>query len=396
MNIVFFLPVILRDEHRQIYPFEQLEREGNSVIILDATKYFKVYHRTATDDFLIKRIVECREKSHFLEFRKSLGNDPVLFVTNELYMKMAAEILDVMVKKQDKLLAASTRIFSGQFEYPKSLRKILLKSISFADGFLPLHFFKFYYKNIEKMYVPDYFLGSTKFLSSAKTILSVKRENRIYIHSDDVNKVYAPLEQIINPQKKIGVFLDQMLPFFNGRNPDVKNNEIAKEYKIEYYKNMVNTLKNIKTLYNLDEVVIALHPEARAIRDEIDKKYFPFSTFVGVTHELIKDAFIVFGHYSTSIGIAVFYKKPIILLKDKKMMSRPIIAKAIQSYVEELGVKTVEIDNFEIKILKEDIEVDLDRYENYVKKFMKEGSFQGNAYHFAINKIKKRILAKQR
>lgn len=395
MTIVFFLPVILRDEHRRIYPMEKLEEEGNRIIILDATQYFNIYKRTATDDYLIKRIVECKDKKDFVQFRENLGDDPVIFVTNELYMNMANDIFDLFIRKRDKLLTASTRKFSGQYTYPSGTRKILIQLIHSADKYLPLHHFKFYYKKWRKIHVPDYFLGSTKFLNSSKTVLSVKKENRIFVHSDDINQAFESLEEIIDPSKKIGVFLDQMLPYFHGRNPDVHNTEVAREYKITYYENLVRTLKALKNKFDLDDIVIALHPESRAIREEIDQKFSPFTTYVGVSHELIKDSSVVFGHYSTAIGMAAFYRKPIVLLTDETQLSQPKRKKAISSYVDELGVKCVDMEKAATDISSSDININKGLYDSYVKKFLKENDYRGNSYYYAINRIKQDLTAKK-
>ena len=386
MTIVFFLPVIIRDEHRRIYPLEQLENEGHRVIILDATKYFNVYHSTVADDFIKDHIVECKSKEDFINFRHELGDDAVIFVSNDLYMSMAYDVLNILIKKQDQLLSASTRYTAAHYKYPNLIKKKCIELIRILHNLIPLHLFKYYYRKIKKIYTPDYFLGSTKFLTSIKTYISVKSNKIICIHSDDINYAYRPLKKILDPNKKIGVFVDQMIPYFNGRNPDIHNAEIEKEYKIDYYRNLVASLKRLKLIFELDDIVIALHPEANLIREEIDDKYSPFKTFTAVSHELIKDSNMVFGHFSTAIGMAVFYNKPIILFRDQKMMNYPGRNNHIESYSHELGVKIINTDsNFFLN--KEDIEVNHELYNHYIKKFLKENSYQGNSYYYAINRI---------
>lgn len=386
MTVIFFLPVIIRDAHRHIYPLEQLENEGHQVIILDATRYYKVYHPTFTDNFIKDHLEVCKSKSDFINFRNKLGSEPVIFVTNDLYMSMAFEVLNILVRKEDRLLSAITRHAAVHHKYPGFLKKKLSDIVRYFHNFLPLYLFKLYYLNVKKIYTPDYFLGSTEFLTSVKTFLSVQDKNIICVHSDDINYAYKPLNQVIDPNKKIGVFIDQMIPYFNGRNPDVHNKEIQKEYKIDYYKNLVKTLKKLKLEFDLDDIVIALHPEANLIREEIDNKYAPFRTFIGFSHELIKDSSMVFGHYSTAIGMAVFYKKPIILLKDRGFMEHPRRMQFIYSYKRELGVKILSTDSNSI-VSREDAVMNMTLYNNYIKKFLKNNAYKGNNYYYAIKKI---------
>lgn len=388
MTIVFFLPVILRDAHRRIFAMDQLEQQGNKVIILDATQYYNIYRRTTTDSYLIDHIVECKTKADFISFRKSLKNEPLLFVTDNLHMKMCYEVLDILIQDEDRLLVCSTRFTPAHYKYPKGLGRLLANIVNTGDRFFPLHFFQNYYSKYRKIFVPDYFLGATKFLTPMNIKLSVKRENRIFVHADDINFLFDPMNKILNKEKKVGVFLDQMLPYFNGRNPDVHNEEINREYKKTYYENLVTTFKKLQIELDLDEIVIALHPEAKMIRKEINSKFHPFKTYIGATHELIKDSAIVFGHFSTSLNIAAFYKKPIILFTDKEILKREDRTRFVNAYSEELKLKKINIDEQVQSVSKKNFEINNILYEQYTKKFLKEIPYQGNAILYAINKVK--------
>jgi hypothetical protein len=392
MTIVFFLPVILRDAHRSIFALDKLEQQGNKIVILDATQYFNVFRPTATDPYIFDRIVRCKEKSDFIDFRNKLGESPVIFVTNNLYMQMACGVLNTLIRKQDRLLVASTRFTAAHYKYPKGVQKIFSQVVRHLDNYLPLYLFKFYYKNIRKIYVPDYFLGATKFITANNTILSVKKQNRIYVHSDDINYAFEPMDSVLDPSKKVGVFLDQMLPYFNGRNPDVHNNDVNRKYKKEYYHNLVRAFKKIQQDLELDELVIALHPEAVTIRTEIDEKFAPFKTYIGLTNELIKDSTIVFGHFSTALGMAAFYQKPIILLADGNMLKREDRKRFINSYSQELGLRKLRIDEERLPITKDLLHKNDELYNRYIKKFLKEIPYEGNAFYYAINKIKKDLM----
>lgn len=395
MTLVFFFPVILRDSHRHIFAMDKLEQDGNRIVILDATEYYKIYHRTTTDQFLIDRMVACKTKSDFSSFRSSLEEEQVIFVSDNLHMKMCYEVLNIIISNKDRLIVSSTRFTPAHYKYPAGFEKLLVNFINFGEAFLPFNLFKKYYSNYKKVYVPDYFLGATEFLTPINIKLSVKPSNRIFVHADDINYAFEPQSNSLDSSKKVGVFLDQMLPYFNGRNPDVHNKEVNKEYKKTYYSNLVGTLKKLKKEFDLDEIVIALHPEAKTIKEEIDSKFYPFPTAIDMTHEIIKDSQIVFGHFSTSLNIAAFYKKPIILLTDNNMLQRSDRRGFITSYSNELQLKKINIDEDQQKVSKDDLEIDNDLYDLYIKKFLKEIPYQGNAMFYAINKVKKELVGKQ-
>lgn len=387
-TVVFILPVILRDAHRRIFAMDKLVEDGYNIIILDATKYYKIYNRTATDPFLTDRIIECETKSDIISFRSKILAEQVIFVCDNLHMKMCFELLSIIINEKDRLLVASTRFTPAHYKYPKGVRKLFHDIIFRGDKYLPTFLFQLYYSKVKKIYVPDYFLGATKFLTPINIQLAVKANNRIYVHADDINNAYEPMKEIIDSSKKVGVFLDQMLPYFNGRNPDVHDEEVNKDYKKTYYDNLVSTLKVIQRDLGLDDIFIALHPEAKHIREKIDMKYYPFQTFIDATHELIKDSNIVFGHFSTSINIAAFYKKPIILLTDNNILNRSDRKGFINSYSQELQLKKINIDENNHSFTKNDLKIKDSLYDQYSKKFLKEINYEGNAIFYAINKIK--------
>ena len=389
MKIIFFLPVIIRDAHMRIFPLERLEKEGHTVIILDATEYFGVYKRTATEPLLLKHTIECKTRENFISFKNDFSREPVLYVTNSSYLRLAKDVLSILVRKQDKLLSATTRTFAGLHTYHKGVRKFIENFIRSSDHILPWYSLRIYYKYFRGNYIPDYFLGSTEFLLPLKAYLTVKRKNRFLVHSDDVNQVYEPLEGYIDPQKRIGVFMDQMIPYINRRNPGTIPESMEENYKNDYYSNLRRCLNQLKKQFDLDEIVIALHPEAKTLREEIDKKYQGFRTFENVAHELIRDSFVVFGHFSTVIGFAIFYKKPVILINDHLINST--FKKGINSFIQEIDAQVVNMDQPE-DLDKTSLNFNQRAYFNYTRKFMKDNEIKDNSFYYAIKEIEKRII----
>ena len=356
--------------------------------MLDATKFYG-NKSTATEEIILNNKVECAVEEDFYKFRESLGKDPVLYISFDQYMNFASPILRILVRKQDKVLSYHTKRFStAQFPTNK-LRLLFDKVVRKADRLFPIHFFAPIYRWKYKIFIPDYYLCSTNYVIPTKAFLTIKRNNRIVVHSDDINNTISLKKSLTFPEEmKVGVFLDQVLPFQDRLHPKITP-PIPSDYVELYYKNLEKTLWKLKEELSLDKVVIALHPDAVKLKQELADKFIGLDTMIGTTNELVMDADIVFGHSSTALGLAVFYKKPVILLKDKFLMKDFDLIKKFTLFFEEaLGFKSVYMDEpFELP--EKAFKIDEEKYNDYTRKFLKDNDIQENSYYYAIKKVKK-------
>ena len=188
MKVIFFCPNILRDAHKQIFQLDRLVKEGFDVVMLDATRFYG-NKSTATEEIILNNKIECSTEEDFYNFKQSLGKDPVLYVAFDQYMNFAAPILRILVRKQDKVLSYHTKRFStAQFPTNK-LRIIFDKVVKKADKMLPLHLFAPIYRWKYKIFIPDYYLCSTNYVIPTKAYLTIKKDNRIVVHADDINNI---------------------------------------------------------------------------------------------------------------------------------------------------------------------------------------------------------------
>ena len=388
MTVIFFCPNILRDAHKSIFQLERLIADGYNVIMLDATKFYGNIS-TATETIILDNKVECSTREDFEKFSENLGKDPVLYVSFDQYMNFAAPILNILVRKQDKVLSYHTKRFSNT-QFPTNKFRILFdKIVKRVDRIIPVHFFGPIYKWRYNIFIPDYYLCSTNFVVPTKAFLTIKKENRIVVHSDDINNVINnDSSPLYTEGKKMGVFLDQVLPFQDRLHPKITP-PIPKDYINTYYKNLEETLKKLKNELKLDEVVIALHPDAVKLEQELKSRFQGFKTILGATNELIRDASIVFGHSSTALGFAVYYKKPVILIKDEFLMKDfDLIQKFTLFFEETLGFHNIYMDKpFELP--EKSFRIDEEKYNDYTRKFLKDNNILENSFYYAINKIKK-------
>jgi hypothetical protein len=385
MTVIFFCPNILRDYHGDLFCLDRLIQEGFNPILLDATKYYN-HNSTATDKLIVSRTVECATAKDFEVFRAELPKEPVLFVAFDFYLKKSSPVFDMLIRKQDKILSYFTKRFSDTAERKALLDRYVKKIIVEGNNFLPLHSFKFWYRKHHSKYIPDYFLCSTEYLLPIKTYLTVKKKNIFNVHADDINKI---IELPIKSQnkKRIGVFLDQGLPFVNRTHPKLYTKPLPPRYLDEYYKKVSDKLEQFKNELGLDEIVVALHPDAPIFKSELKGKFQNHRTVLGNTPQLIKDATIVFGHCSTALSFAIYFEKPVIIFTDHYVKDYDTNLKlSTYFFIENLGMNEVDLDENTV-LSWENITIDKTKYLDYKTKYLKDNDIQENSYFYAIKQI---------
>lgn len=373
MTLIFCFTRIFRNSHRRIFGLDTLLKEGYDVILLDMSNLYGG-HPTSNDELMLNLREICSSKADLIKFRDKMDSNPVIYICNDTYLSFAHEAFEILVRNQDRLLAFKTKSSPFQIRTDKGI-KLFLKKCILKSPVSPFRVSRPLYQSNHKYFAPDYYMCATGYDLPLKALLTVKKENIIIAHSDDVNDILQDKSRM-DTQKRIGVFLDQVLPF-------VYRDQINES---KYYENIDRTLKKLKLHFNLDKIVIAEHPESAALVNELRDKFVNFERYRGDTQKLIKNSTYVFAHYSTSIGIAVFYKKPIFLLNDDNLRNVEWIIKAIQTYQKILGLTVVDMERGEIRHLK-DWQMDKKLYLNYVEKYMKDSLLNEKSYHYAIKQI---------
>ena len=373
MTIIFCFYKILRNSHRQIFELDKLVKEGYEIVLLDLLK-LSGGNPTVDDDFILKHRKVINHKSDLHDFKASLKDEPAIFITNDSYLQKLGGVFNILIRKQDRLLAF--RIKATVFAYKEdSGVRLWFRKLVERTKWIPWYKLKGIYGLNHTYYAPDYFMCSTTFYMPLKAYLTVKRDNILIVHSDDVNRIVGD-NTVVEDRQRIGVFLDQILPFAYRGKIDVE----------KYYQNVENTLTELKKLYQLDRIIISEHPESEAIKEELKDKYQNFERSRRNSQILIKNAKVVFAHFSTSIGMAVFYEKPVILLIDDHLKEIKHIENAVETYRKNLHFPMVDMEN--IKFPPLNLKINDTLYSSYVRKFMRDNSdVNENSYHYAIKKI---------
>lgn len=373
MTIVFCFTRIFRNSHRQIFGLDKLLEEGHNIILLDLSEMYGG-NPTCDDELMLGLRERISNKTQLIEFKKSMGSEPVIYVCNDTYLNFAHDAFQLLMRKQDRLLAFKTKPSPFQIQNETGI-KLLLKESLIKLPISPKLVTKSLYQRYHKYFVPDYFLVTSKFDLPLKALLTLKKENIIIAHSDDVNDILEDKTEV-QIQERIGVFLDQILPFAHRGKLDINT----------YYENIGKTLAKLMEQFNLDKIVIAEHPESVAVEEELKDKYKGFERYRGNTQKLIKNSTHVFAHYSTSIGLAVYYNKPVVLLIDANLRKVAWISKAVNTYRKILDLPMIDMEKRNISEL-EGYAADKKLYNSYVKKYMKDSEIKERSYHYALNRI---------
>ena len=389
MRIVFFIPKILRDSHRFIYDFDRLEAEGFKFTVLDATLFYGNF-ATSTEEIILRNRSVIKDEQDLIDFSKSLTAENILYVIKDHDLNYSSRELKRIIRKGDKILSYNTKTFA-EIDKPPKWRTLIESSVRGLSKVIPLHFLKFYYSFFYKIPLPDYYLCSTNYLMPIKAYLTVKPENRFSVHADDINHILnAKTERFLKNGQKLAVFLDQGIPFLHNTHPGVYNEPFPNKYIDSYYQNLRKTFSFIKKEFGIDEVIVALHPDAIVFEKELEGKFNGIRTLIGKTKDLIRASDLVLAHNSTSINFAVYYNKPVLILKDDIIYNyHPRLKKLFNFYTNYLDMKSLYMDK-NLENVSTKPYINLEKYNLYRKRFLKDNNIQDNSFYYAITNILKK------
>jgi hypothetical protein len=193
----------------------------------------------------------------------------------------------------------------------------------------------------------------------------------IYSHAFDYDLYMKTLSDDLTltlDDNKYAVFLDEDMCFhtdflYTNTNPPATP---------EKYFSALNTFfKILKTKVGVD-IVVAEHPRAGYTTAQKIEFFQDCKVYSNVTAQLIKKASLVVCHASTSIGIAVLYKKPILFLTTDEIL-KSNVGQNTDLFANILGGTLINIDKKlnEIDILENCSNPSAENYNNYIDDYIK-------------------------
>ena len=158
------------------------------------------------------------------------------------------------------------------------------------------------------------------------------------------------------------LFLDEDFPCHS----DYIRDGLSPSINVENYFNEISyCLLNLSNRFGL-KPLIKLHPKANFKRS---RKLYNVAVSIKDTADLVSKADLVVAHCSTSIQLAVLFKKPLILIIPNQLERNSVWRKSIDNFSYLLRVPAIK--SSEINNLKSIPRVNIESYNNYIEKYIK-------------------------
>ena len=299
-------------------------------------------------------------KKLLINFKPDLG---IMTLHDKLHKEIALFCKNIV---SIKILYSNTNLIpENMIIRPKGIYLDLLISKNFFSYFFYItrKVFHSLFSNNEKLknYNFDYSVTAG---SAGKHIEDIKNSNKqIYICSSDYKKSF----KFKVKRKKYAVFIDEDLYFHRDYKRQIREKKFITK---KYFKEMNNFFKFIEKKFKLN-VVIALHPKCEK-KKEIKKLFNNRKCLIDKTHKLVSECKYVFVHPSTtSIGIPVIFKKPIIFLTTNELMKNLEWRMRLERRKFLLNQPFINISNNEFDNFKLSENFDRKGYNNYIDLFIK-------------------------
>ena len=330
--------------------------------------YYKTYSKKISyfknRNINLKKILSLEEFTSFLE-KQETGMK--IFVLDNLSIESLSSYKCFLKKKFEKLFFI--KVHNNQ--QPKTILYFKIKYLLFSRNFFwyfkkilnKIFSFPFTKKNIVT-FEHDFILKSHTFNDETSKIKT------FYIHSTDYEKIfyesfdYEKKQKFDLPKYKYAVYVEEM----TSSHPDFEILSRPVPISKEKYLQEINNFFFYFEKYTNLKIVISMHPRNLSLNSEGEN--FNRPKFYGEIYDLIKNSSLVLTHQSTSVNIAVTYKKPIIFLDSSSYKDlRP----RIHTLRQKLGGKIFNINKkkFYHRNFENLFSYDQNKYKNYFSKYIK-------------------------
>jgi hypothetical protein len=155
----------------------------------------------------------------------------------------------------------------------------------------------------------------------------------------------------------------------------------------DYYNALNNFFLDIERIYKT-KVIIALHPKSPRNKriKELDGRF----SYYNKTLELVKNSKFIINFASSSISYALLFKKPIFFIYTEAQKNKtPGEVKFTEFLHRLVGGKLINIDAYSEKDLEPINQIDVKKYQEYIKNYMSFKSRNKSNYQIIYELISK-------
>ncbi|AQS38848.1 hypothetical protein Sps_03730 [Shewanella psychrophila] len=221
---------------------------------------------------------------------------------------------------------------------------------------------KLYGKYIYKHY-PYYFVQRAGYLSSNNHPGINQRTEILEAQPFDIySLLYVKNKPIVN--NNYILWIDQAIPFHTDT---LKNGYDISRFAVEYYTRMKSIVRSIESKYGF-KVIVSLHP--RIINDSRYIEIWEgWEVISKDTSQYIPNAKLCITHNSTTIHTVAFFRKPLLIIKDKILTDNGYDLGSCDGFISELSCNEFN-SNDHIDKLNLEFEIKDIFYDEYIKKYV--------------------------
>jgi hypothetical protein len=207
----------------------------------------------------------------------------------------------------------------------------------------------------------------------------------LFAHSFDYDIYLGEKNVAVSTDEKLGIFLDEYLPFHADYDFTGDNNRV---YEEEYYPKLREFFNYLESTYGV-KIVIAAHP--RSDYENHPDYYGGRQIIRGKTVELVKKAGFIILHNSTALNYAVLFQKPMVFITTNDVNRSLIDPPSIECLAGYFNKKSYNLDEDEGRNvdLEKELQVDVERYKTYKNEYIKkDGTEELLFWQIVANRIK--------
>ena len=340
------------------YGISQIEELGFEILILDCTPFLepKFYDEIGGDKISIKNklVLKCSTK------------EDIFFYLNKFNPEWCIDVLQGFSKNL-YIDRVHIRLF---LKLNFKIIEYKLKSIPFYNGLINRNFYG-YARNFIKIFLIKILSLPWIIAQPDKIVISGSVEYKKYFNHKGIIKAHNfDFDNFKkSKQKKVFIGSEMNLLFLDEDFPchsDYIRDGLSPSINVEkYFREISNCLMYLSNRFCL-KPLIKLHPKANFKRS---CKLYRLPVSRKDTAQLVATADVVVAHCSTSIQLAVLFKKPLILIIPDQLESNSVWAKSINNFSFLLSVPAIK--SSEINNLKNIPSVNIENYNNYIEKYIK-------------------------
>lgn len=188
----------------------------------------------------------------------------------------------------------------------------------------------------------------------------------LWAHSLDYDIFLEEKDKPTQVDMKMGVFLDEYLPF----HPDYIHMGVSPPSAPEDYYPILCRFFDLLERECGIQIVIAAHP--RAHYEERCKNFGRRRVYKGKTAELVRQSGLTIAHASTSLNFAVLFQKPVLFITTNRLQQSPVAGPYIVTMATWLNKTPINLDELPHIDWEKELTVDQASYARYQEAYIKK------------------------